>query len=81
MKPDYDILIIGGGLVGACVAGLLAASQPLAGLKLGVVEANPPSQPPPGAIDIRVSAISHASQKILRTAGGWQQLAPDQTSA
>jgi 2-octaprenylphenol hydroxylase len=81
VKPDYDILIIGGGLVGACVAGLLAASQPLAGLKLGVVEANPPSQPPPGAIDIRVSAISHASQKILRTAGGWQQLAPDQTSA
>jgi 2-polyprenylphenol 6-hydroxylase len=81
VKPDYDILIIGGGLVGACAAGLLAASRPLAGLKLGVVEANPPSQPPPGDIDIRVSALSHASQKILRTAGGWQQLKPDQISA
>ncbi len=80
MKPDYDVLIIGGGLVGACAAGLLAASRPLASLKIGVVEANPPSQPPPGDIDIRVSAISHASQDILRKAGGWQQLTPDALS-
>lgn len=80
MKPDYDIVIIGGGLVGACMAGLLAASRPLAGLKVAVVEANRPAQPPPGDIDIRVSALSHASQAILRTAGGWQQLLPEQIS-
>jgi 2-octaprenylphenol hydroxylase len=81
VKPDYDILFIGGGLVGACAAGLLAASRKLAGLKLGIVEASPPSRPPQGDIDIRVSAISHASQKVLRAAGGWQHLAPDQQSA
>lgn len=81
MKADYDILIAGGGLVGACVAGLLAASRSLAGLKVAVVEASPPSRPPAGELDIRVSAISHGSQKVLRTAGAWQQLTPEQRSA
>jgi 2-polyprenylphenol 6-hydroxylase len=77
VKPGYDILIIGGGLVGACIAGLLAADRHFAHLRIGLVEANPPSQPPPGSdIDIRVSAISHASQKILTAAGGWQNLDP-----
>ena len=77
MQPDFDILIIGGGLVGACIAGLLAADSHFATFRLGMVEANPPSPPAPDSdIDIRVSAISHASQKVLRAAGGWQQLQP-----
>lgn len=74
MHPDYDILIIGGGLVGACLAGLLAADPRLASLRIGMVEARPPSQPPSEEIDIRVSAISRASQAILTRAGAWQQL-------
>ncbi len=81
MKPDYDILIIGGGLVGACLAGLLASERQFAHHKIGLVEANPPSEPPPGSdIDIRVSAISHASRKVLTRAGGWQKLKPEQIS-
>lgn len=75
-KPDYDILIIGGGLVGACLAGLLAAERNLASLRIGLIEAQPPSQPPTGDIDIRVSAISRASQATLARAGGWQLLPP-----
>ncbi len=75
-KPDYDILIIGGGLVGACLASLLSTERSLASLRIGLIEAQPPAQPPAGEIDIRVSAISRASQAILRQAGGWQLLSP-----
>lgn len=79
-KPDYDILIIGGGLVGACLAGLLATERTLASLRIGLIEAQLPSQPPAGDIDIRVSAISRASQAVLRQAGGWQLLSATHVS-
>src|SRR5262245_11303081 len=79
MTPDYDILIIGGGLVGACLAGLLANDRRL-DLRIGLVEAQPPAPlPATGEIDLRVSAISRASQAILARAGGWT-LSPEHLS-
>jgi 2-octaprenylphenol hydroxylase len=80
VKPDYDVLIIGGGLVGVCLAGLLASDRSLQGLRIALIEAQPPSQPPPeDDIDLRVSAVSRASQAILARAGGWT-LAPTHLS-
>ncbi|MGR9037103.1 MAG: UbiH/UbiF/VisC/COQ6 family ubiquinone biosynthesis hydroxylase [Gammaproteobacteria bacterium] len=69
MKQQYDVVIVGGGMVGAAVACGLGGS----GLKVAVIENSPPEpfaceQPH----DLRVSALSIASQKILSTVGAWE---------
>jgi 2-octaprenylphenol hydroxylase len=75
MKNGFHILVIGGGMVGACVAALAATNRHFADLRIAVLEANPPTLPPPDAvddIDLRVSAISRASERILSEIGAWQ---------
>ncbi len=69
MNNDFDVVVIGGGMVGAAVACCLGGSS----LKVAVVEkllpdAFAPDQPH----DLRVSALSAASQKIMETVGAWQ---------
>ena len=74
MKNGFHILVIGGGMVGACVAALAASNRHFAELRIAVLEANPPTLPPPDAvddIDLRVSAISRASERILSEIGAW----------
>jgi 2-octaprenylphenol hydroxylase len=71
MRPDFHIVIVGGGMVGACAAALAAANPHLAQLRIAVLEANPPAAPAPGEIDLRVSAVSRASQRILAAVGAW----------
>ena len=68
MKENFDIVIVGGGMVGAAVACSLGGST----LKVAVVESALPqpfeiSQPH----DLRVSALSIASKNILETVGAW----------
>ena len=68
MKQDYDVLIVGGGMVGATLACALGDSQ----LRVGLLEDSPPAefaneQPH----DLRVSAVSIASANILKTIGAW----------
>lgn len=60
-------------MVGACTAALAAANPALADLRIAVLEAQPPSTPPPldGEVDLRVSAVSRASERILATLGAW----------
>lgn len=75
MKTGFHILVIGGGMVGACVAALAATHRHFADLRIAVLEAKPPTLPPPDAvddIDLRVSAISRASERILSEIGAWQ---------
>ena len=75
MKTGFHILIIGGGMVGACVAALAASNRHFSELRIAVLEAKPPTSPPPDAvddIDLRVSAISRASERILSEIGAWQ---------
>jgi 2-octaprenyl-3-methyl-6-methoxy-1,4-benzoquinol hydroxylase len=69
MKEEFDVVIVGGGMVGAAVACGLGGSQ----LRVAVIEAQTPEpfsaeQPH----DLRVSALSIASHKILETVGAWQ---------
>ncbi|RDE24562.1 2-octaprenyl-3-methyl-6-methoxy-1,4-benzoquinol hydroxylase [Motiliproteus coralliicola] len=66
---EYDIVIVGAGMVGAALAAALAPT----GLKLLLLEANRPepfdsNQPH----DLRVSAISPASENFIRHIGAWQ---------
>ena len=66
----YDILIVGGGMVGLALANLLNDS----GLKIGVVEKFEPKAVS-DEIDIRVSAINRASVDIFKAIGAWPEMA------
>ncbi len=66
---DFDVIIVGAGLVGAGFALALKA----AGLKVALVEAQPP-RPPSLGWDSRVYAISPGSAAFLADCGAWQRL-------
>ncbi|WP_020561473.1 UbiH/UbiF/VisC/COQ6 family ubiquinone biosynthesis hydroxylase [Methylosarcina fibrata] len=69
MKEMFDVVIVGGGMVGAAVACSLGGSS----LKVALIESSPPepfSEDQPH--DLRVSALSIASKTILDTVGAWQ---------
>ncbi|MBL4853406.1 UbiH/UbiF/VisC/COQ6 family ubiquinone biosynthesis hydroxylase [bacterium AH-315-J19] len=65
MKTDFDILIVGGGLVGLTVA--LACGQ--AGFRIGVVDIEKPSEQLAESHDGRASAIATASFRMMRALG------------
>jgi 2-polyprenylphenol 6-hydroxylase len=73
-SEPFDVLIVGGGPVGASAAALLQlatkdARQPL---RVAVLELNRPAVTPPDApLDSRVSALSRASERILGAIGAW----------
>jgi 2-octaprenyl-6-methoxyphenol hydroxylase len=66
---DYDVLIAGGGPVGASLALALHGS----GLAVGLLE---PRAPRAAQADPRPVALSHGSRLILERLGVWEQLAP-----
>lgn len=73
-SEPFDVLIVGGGPVGASAAALLQlatkdARQPL---RVAVLELNRPTATAPDApLDSRVSALSRASERILAAIGAW----------
>jgi 2-octaprenylphenol hydroxylase len=75
-KLDFDVVIVGGGMVGACVAALFAQDERLSGWRIAVVEPSAPRAPQEGLVDLRVSALSRASERILRHAGAWTGIEP-----
>ena len=68
---SVDVAIIGGGMVGLTVAAALEKS----GLRVAVIESKLPSTELDDLPDIRVSAISRASENILEYVGAWQGIA------
>lgn len=77
MAEVFDVLIVGGGPVGACAATLLLGGSfgDLATLRVCVLEPNRP-QPPleRSPLDSRVVALSRASERILESAGAWSRV-------
>ena len=68
---NFDCVVVGGGMVGAASALSLAEL----GLTVAVVEqAAPKAYSVEQPFDLRVSAISLASEHLLRQLGAWQQL-------
>lgn len=84
MADAFDVVIVGGGPVGACCAALLArASQRQAApLTVAILEPHRPAFPADDApVDLRVAAFSRASERILGAAGAWQKIAAARISA
>ena len=81
LRADADVLIVGGGLVGACLAALLARQGTVAPPRIAVLEPRLPKRPGPADdVDLRVSAVSRASQRILTACGVWEALHAERAS-
>lgn len=72
---DADVIIAGGGLVGASLATALAGQ----GLRVIVIEAMPYGSGDHPGFDDRVIALAYGSMRILDGLGLWRQLAPGAT--
>ena len=70
MNPDYDILIVGGGMVGASLALALRHS----GLRLGIIEAVPYGAAAQPSYDDRSVALAYGSRRIYTGMGVWQRI-------
>ncbi|MDH5395490.1 MAG: UbiH/UbiF/VisC/COQ6 family ubiquinone biosynthesis hydroxylase [Gammaproteobacteria bacterium] len=78
-NTDFDVVIVGAGMVGATLACGLALKMPQ--LKIAVVDAFAPKLDwDENSFDIRVSAITRASQKLFRSIGAWENITRQRVS-
>jgi 2-octaprenylphenol hydroxylase len=68
---QFDVIIIGGGIVGATAACALGR----AGVRVAIVEARQPVPVDQQKPDSRVFAITRASERIFRSLGVWENIA------
>jgi 2-octaprenylphenol hydroxylase len=77
MSESFEVVVVGAGLAGACCAALLARHARLDPRRVALLAPQLPAAPastaPP---ELRVAAISRASERVLRAAGAWQRLEP-----
>ncbi len=77
-NPDYDLIIVGGGMVGLALAARLAQSQ----LKIAIIDPKPVEMSWDNSdYDLRVSAITRASQTLLDEVGAWGFIEHDEKTA
>lgn len=78
-KIDFDIIIVGAGMVGASLAcGLAEAANEL---NIAVIDANAPELDwDTDSYDMRVSAITRASQSLFKNIGVWQNIVEQRVS-
>ena len=70
MKPQFDVVVAGGGYVGLSLVTALKQADP--GLAVAIVDPRPVTAPPDG----RASAIAAAARRMLDGLGVWDQIAP-----
>lgn len=70
MSSEFDVVVAGGGYVGASLAVALAEGDPR--LSIAVIDPTPPTAGP----DARASAIAAAARRMLDRLGVWQAIAP-----
>ncbi|MGA2024622.1 MAG: FAD-dependent monooxygenase [Steroidobacteraceae bacterium] len=80
MTERFEVAVVGGGLSGACLAALLTRHGGIAASRIALLA---PGLPHPAqavaagigtAAELRVAAISRASEHVLRAAGAWQRV-------
>lgn len=75
MSIDFDVLIVGGGLVGASLACALGQSR----LRVGLVEPVPPQAEQQPSYNDRTTALAPSSQRIFQALGLWPELRAEAT--
>lgn len=70
MQPDYDVVIVGAGMVGASLACALAPS----GLKIAIIESVTLTNTEQPSYDDRGLTLSPSSKRILEHINVWQQV-------
>jgi len=81
VTPEYDLVVVGGGAVGATFAALAVRQAGLPAARVAVIERDrPPPWVPGEAYDLRVFALSRASARILAAAGAWDAIAAARVS-
>ncbi|TAL45874.1 MAG: FAD-binding protein, partial [Methylovulum sp.] len=70
MQPDYDLVIVGGGLAGSCLALALKDT----GLKIAMVEADTREQLQSSPAGDRALALAAGTVEVLRSLGIWQDV-------
>lgn len=75
MRQDYDIVIVGAGLVGTTLACAIAQQKLAAPLRIALIEAGSQVQSFSGGdFDPRVVALTRASQKLFAHIGIWSTI-------
>jgi 2-octaprenylphenol hydroxylase len=74
-SPDFDVIIVGAGVIGAVMASLLLARKLSTAGRVAVVAEHFAAAPESGADwDLRVFAMSRASERLLTVCGIWNSL-------
>jgi 2-polyprenylphenol 6-hydroxylase len=91
MSRDFDVVIVGAGPIGAAMAALLLARKQAGPGRVALVAGRVPAAgapadaPPPASApsdwDLRVFALSRASQRLLQLCGIWELLPPQRLFA
>lgn len=75
VSVDYDVIIVGGGMVGLSLAGLLLEQN----ITVAVIDPKAvESDWPQGSIGQRVSAITRASEKLFKQIKAWDFIGDDE---
>ena len=78
MMDRYEVIVVGGGIVGAAAACALGQ----AGVPVALIEARPPEPAgAPAQRDARVFAITRASERIFRALHAWDAIAAQRPCA
>jgi len=67
---DFDLIIVGGGMVGASLACALGNSP----LKIAVIEATPFESDSQPSFDARTLALAYGSRQIFDSLGLWDEI-------
>ncbi len=79
---DFDVVIVGAGVIGAVMAALLLARKLSAAGRVAIVADRFATAVPADADwDLRVFALSRASERVLRACGVWDSLPPQRVFA
>ncbi|MGH8205578.1 MAG: hypothetical protein ACRETK_02260, partial [Steroidobacteraceae bacterium] len=77
LSTDFDIAVVGAGLAGACAAALLARHAGIPAERIVLLaDALPHMDAADAPPDVRVVALSRASERILAAAAAWARVPP-----
>jgi 2-polyprenylphenol 6-hydroxylase len=79
---DFDVIVVGAGAIGAAMAALLVARKLSAPGRVALIADRFIEAPPANADwDLRVFAVSRASEQLLKVCGVWAALPPQRVHA